>query len=457
VLITTFAGAWVIPGVILGASALARRATRDDDTISRAFLATLAAALVFIWLNFGPPAKLYSVVHSLPVFSHFRNPFKYWERVIPLLVTAGAVGLELAARRGVSFMARVVVAALLATAAIAWFRHPSHEPLTWLSGSCALLVLLTLVLRPPQDALRYILPLTILECIGVLAITQSPQRSKPYTFDRAESARLVIPDTHRVLPLSAGPNTHPYIRPLSLFYAATLDGYESASGHRFALTARRLTDFVNADITGRPFRGPQFERLLRSNWLRLADVGYLVVEHGDTFAYNAVKRRFPDAPESITEQATIFQIEPNWPRAHFASLQVASSSASVKDVLFGGSPITAVSVEGDRRTRTLPSARVDSLRWGGGDRIRAFVSAPQGGLLQFSTSYSSEWSARIDGRRAAVVPVNGMFAGVWVPSGARGVELVVRRWPLLIGLACALAGLALAFVLARKVSYAKLR
>jgi hypothetical protein len=446
VLIMTFVGAWVAPALVLGLGA-GHSESGDDARLRRAFLATLAAALLFVWLNFGPPAKLYSILHGLPVFSHFRNPFKYWERALVLLVAAGALGLELALRREPVRAWRLVVAGLLGAALVFWLQKPAKEPLTWLSGTCALLTIAALAFWPAARALRVIVPLTVIECVGVLAIAQSAQRSKPYVIDRQESSRLTFADTHRVLPLSAGPSAHPYTRPLSLFYAASLDGYESASGHRFALTSRRLTDYLNADITGRPFRGPQFERLLRSNWLRLADVGHLVVENGDLFAFDAVKRRFPEAPETITKYATIFHIEPNWPRAYFGTQQADTGSAAVKEILYGAAPISAVSVAGDARVRKLPPARVDSLAFGPG-RIAARVYAPAGGLLVFSTSYSSEWVARVDDRRLRVVPVNGMFAGVWVPPGAERVQLGLRSWPLLLGLAAALAGLLLTSAIA---------
>ena len=449
---TTFAGAWVLPGILLGALA-AWALRRTEVALVRLFIATMCVALFFVWLNWGNPYGLYTALHSLPVFNKFRMAFKYWERALPLLVLAGAIGLELTARRIPSWKERAVVLALLFIAIWAWARSPANEPLAWLTGSACLLTLLVLAVAPTHKAVRWIAPLSVAAAAGMIAIGHSEHRSKPYLLDRRADARPLIGDTTvRTLPLSAGPAEHPYTRPLGLFYAPTLDRYASATAHRYAYTSRRMTEHLPADVAGVPDRKRiKLPTLLRSNWLHQANVGHLIVAPDDTAAINEIRRVWPNAQQRATTRSIVYDIPVNWPRAYFATEQVPGNAAGIFETIFGPGALSAAAVDGDERRRTLPRAEIEALEWENG-RVRAKVTAPEGGLLVLSAAYSREWQATADGARTAVVPVNGMFAGVWVPAGAQSVDLSIRKWPVLLGLLGALAGLTWCLLLARSRS-----
>ncbi len=451
VMVTTFAGTWVVPGVVLGAGALLHQRTNIDGSQRRVFLVTLIVALLCIWLNFGPAGGLYSGLHSLPVWSYFRVPYKYFERAVPLLIVAAALGLEMAARREPPRYYALAVLFLAALAALAWALLPAREPLAWLAGATALLMLFTLAVLPAAGAALVLVPLVVVQSVAVIAITHAPHRSKSYAYDRRPDSRLLLaPTDQRVLPLSEGPPDHPYTRPLALFYAPTLDGYSSASGHRFALTSRRLHNVFTASVSGVPSRQKfPVGTLLHSNFLKLANVGYLVVATGDTALLGEIMRLLPSATQTITSEATIVHLGSPDSRAFFASDQWPGSAANTHELLFAPAPLFAASVEGDARRRALPEASIDDLAITR-HRFAARVSTPEGGLLVFSASYSKEWVARADGVRQPVVPVNEIFAGVWVPPGAELVTMHIRRWPLLVGLFCAVLGGLLCVVLVRQ-------
>jgi hypothetical protein len=450
VMVTTFAGAWVVPALLLGTAVVLHRRTNADAVQVRAFVVTALLGLLLIWLNFGPPGGVYSLLHALPVWSHFRVPYKYFERAVPMLVIAGALGLELAARSEPPRRYLLIVLLVTVAATAVWVAKPAHEPLVWLAGATALVTLLTLMVLPASGAALALVPLTIVQTVALIGITHADARSKAYLFDRRDDARLQVLDvTARVLPLSESPVNHPYTRPLALFYAPTLDGYASMSGHRFALTSRRWTDNFHASVSGVPARRkPTLDSLLRSNLLRLTHVGQLVVAPADTAALHAVVRAFPDAPSTSSAHARIFDVRTESPLAYFATEQVRDSTLAVRRILMSDTLTFAAVVSSDLRRRSLPAARVTGLRFGR-DRIAANVDAPDGGLLVFSTSYSREWRAVTNGGAAQVVPVNGVFAGVWVPPGTAHIELAIRRWPLFLGLALSLVGVGICILLSR--------
>ncbi|MEW5854981.1 MAG: hypothetical protein AB2A00_39765, partial [Myxococcota bacterium] len=62
-------------------------------------------------------------------------------------------------------------------------------------------------------------------------------------------------------------------------------------------------------------------------------------------------------------------------------------------------------------------------------KVRARVSAPQGGLLTYAATLLPGWYAHVDGAPAPVLRVNGIHMGVQLPAGAREVHLRYRpRW-----------------------------
>jgi hypothetical protein len=431
-LLNTFTGAWIVPALLLGIGVTLHCRRRADSLRLRVFWVTLIVAALFVWLSLGPKAGLFSLLHQAPVWSRFRDAYKYFERAVPLLVVAGALGLELAASYRPPRLYPLLSFLLCIASVVLWIALPAKEPLIWLA---AITVAVTL------------LGLALVQTIALIASTHSAQRSKSYAHDRRADARLPIADSRmRILPLSEGPPSHPYTRPLGIFFAPMLDGYASVSGHRFALSAARLNRMLQASVAGVPSRRREkLPTLLSSNFLKLADVAYLIVDQADTAADQAVRRAFPDAPVTATTHARIFSLTQRYPRVYFATEQITGNHAGLYHVLYGGAPLYAAAVEGDSRARALPPAQVLSSSWKP-DRIDVRVNAPEGGLLVFSTSYSPEWQADIDGGKARVVPVDDSFAGVWVPAAAQSVTLHVRKWPLYAGLGAAALGFLVLFL-----------
>jgi hypothetical protein len=312
--------------------------------------------------------------------------------------------------------------------------------------------LLAIAVLPHASAGPALALLAVVQAIAVVGITHSPGRSKSYAYDRDDAARLPLAESqHRVLPLSEGPTDHPYTRPLAIFYAPMLDGYPSASGHRFALSAARLNGTLHTSVAGVPTRRREpLPVLLTSNFLKLADVGHLVVDPADTAADHAVRRAFPRAAVTPTPHARIFHIGGGTPRAYFATNQVPGDHAGIYEALYGAAPLFSAALPGDKRRRVLPRATVLSWSWGR-DRAGARIDAPNGGLLVFSTSYSPEWQAAADGRKLTVIPVNDIFAGVWVPPGVNNVTMHIRRWPIFVWLIGAGLGFVLVVLGSRRV------
>lgn len=452
VLVLPFIGAWIVPGLLLGLGAARKRRALADQQL-RVFLITSAVGLAFVWLSLGHDAGLSALLHKAPLWQRFRDPYKYFERAVPLLVVAAALGLELAVRTRPSRLYSLMVLLLAVASAVLWVLYPAREPLILLAGITVIASLLAIAVLPHASSALALAVLAVVQAIAVVGITHTPGRSKSYAYDRNDAARLPLTDTlHRVLPLSEGPTDHPYTRPLAIFYAPMLDGYASASGHRFALSAARLNGTLHTSVAGVPTRRREsLPVLLASNFVKLADVGHLVVDHADTAAVHTVRRVFPYAAVTTTPQARIFHIGGGTPRVYFATDQVPGDYDGIYEALYGTAPLFSAALPGDKRRRVLPRASVLSWNWGR-DRASARIDAPNGGLLVFSTSYSPEWQANADGRKLTVIPVSDIFAGVWVPPGAENVTIRIRRWPLFVWLIGAGLGVALMLFGSRLIS-----
>jgi len=90
-------------------------------------------------------------------------------------------------------------------------------------------------------------------------------------------------------------------------------------------------------------------------------------------------------------------------------------------------------------------------------KIGLSVEAPGRRLLVVSESYHSGWRARVDGRPAEVLRVNGDFMGCVVEEGNHQVELVFRPAALVWGKALSLAGLTIGLCICAAAGVARWR
>ncbi len=77
------------------------------------------------------------------------------------------------------------------------------------------------------------------------------------------------------------------------------------------------------------------------------------------------------------------------------------------------------------------------------ERVIVRVDAPDNGVTVLCDTFDSGWSASINGKRAPILKVNGVFRGIATPQGAHEIVFRYRPWSLYIGMTCSCAILAL--------------
>lgn len=89
-------------------------------------------------------------------------------------------------------------------------------------------------------------------------------------------------------------------------------------------------------------------------------------------------------------------------------------------------PVAASAVVGLARPVTGTGGTVRSLA-GDPDHERWRVRSQSGGFLRVSAAFAQGWTARVDGGPVPVLPADGLFRGVVVPSGTHVVEFSYRN------------------------------
>ena len=82
--------------------------------------------------------------------------------------------------------------------------------------------------------------------------------------------------------------------------------------------------------------------------------------------------------------------------------------------------------------------------------LRVNVDMACKGLLVVSDSWYPGWRARVDGELTEIWRVNTAIRGVVVPAGGHTITMHYSSFSVYAGLACALAGLAIALVLQKR-------
>jgi hypothetical protein len=403
-------------------------------------------ALLIVVLSLGGHTPLYGWTFGIPLWSSFRWPFRLFLNAVPLLVTAGALALEiLASGRDVS-LRRIVPVAWSGIAAMMWLLLPG--PGTGAAIATGLLGLATIACLGWIDrpVARAGLAVTAVLAAGALFLfTHQGGRYKSYPDERPGSLdvkALGVSADYRVLPLSPSIPPGAALEELGLFHSATLNGYASVTGQRFAMTSMRLRNVLPTDDNGLLPRSmtPLF---LASHLMRSFNGRYALVARDDREMNEAVLRTGGYAPIGETAHARVYANADALPLMYFATeVRPFSPQALIRGLVRNQSAATCAFVEHPGAEGPLPAARVEWSR-SSAERVTGRLSAPAGGFLVVSMNASPDWIARVDGVRRPVRITNGTLIGLEVPAGARQVELTYAPESLLRGAWLAVAGVAL--------------
>ena len=446
--LAVFVGAWVPIALGAGFLLLLTRLRRRDPWYAGdepaplprldIQVAALGGAVSLLVLSLGDAGGLYFLLRQLPPWNDTRWAYRFLAPAMPFLVLSGALILEQLIRSR-AFMEIRVASALGAAAAVAtlFIAPPSSDP-AWIAATVAIGQIGVLGLRPhaPGEGLAttgiLLIPL-------MLSLARPPTHPKDYAAEAAPGftpTQLEVLRQHRVLPLSESTPQPQRVRVLGTYYSAMLDGYTSATGHRFGLSPRRVYEATPSNYDGVPFPEAA-RRALASDWPFVAGVGFLIVRRDDAPTHRMVRDTRPDASVAFeSEHAVVYAIELPGPPVLLVGRELANDSLPRRGAL----PRIP---RGNGRIRGL----VGEL-----PEVTFSVQAERPSVAVVSTLLSEELSIRLDDRRVRAVPVFGGFLGVEVPAGTHAVEIRIRRWPLRLGFVIAAGAMIAVLVTARLTS-----
>ncbi len=453
---TSYAGAWLVPALLLGSAALVRRRREErgalgasDALRTQAIVLLSVLGLLFLWLSLGSHGGLHPLTYDIPIWSRFRWPFKLYLRAMLLLGVAAALCLELLARRPFSVRRAACGIGLALLALLLWILRPA--PLTasggvvGIAGVASIALLGWLHVAAVRCAL---LGLAVAGSAAIPSLVSYPERFKTYGAERYGShgpAQLGISLDYRVLPVSPPTATSP-LQELGHYESATMNGYFSVTGTRSPLSMEALSEYLPAATHGVPTRS-RLPELLESHLLRSLNTKYALVARYDDPMRRLLARLPGYEKVAETEQAEIHANRDALPRVYLAGAIEPAAAGIRRGLIENRAPLRTAFVEGLEPVAGLPNGTVEGWTWQP-ERIAVEVSVPDGGFLVVSSSFSRHWKVTIDGAPGRLWRTNGLISGVQLPPGASRIELDYDGRPFRLGLALAGAGLVLAAAVA---------
>lgn len=452
---TSYAGAWLLPSLLLGFAAIfTRRRNHNGDAtgiaeaacleVKRAQAIFLLAALgiLLLWLSLGSHGGLHPLTHGIPVWSRFRWPFKFFLPAMLLLGVAAALCMEVLARRRFSAPRAACCVGLALLALALWILRPA--PLTASGVVAGIAGLLSISLLGWLHVERVRLALLLL-CIAGLAgmpsLVSYPERFKTYQGERYGShgaEEFGISLDYRVLPVSPSRGGS-FMQELGHFEAATMNGYFGLTGTRAPLLPDSFSQYMPVGIDGVPSRS-SLPAILGSHLLRSFNTKYVIAARYDQPARRLLGRLPGYEKIAETNVAQVYANRDALPRVYFATAINPKPGTIQRGLIENEAPLTAAFVEGLALEEELPVGVVHGWSWQH-ERISIDVSAPAGGFLVVSSSYSPDWRVSVDGVAGEPWRTNGVITGVRIPAGATRIELEYDARTLRVGLW--LAGLGL--------------
>ncbi|MBX3176442.1 MAG: YfhO family protein [Candidatus Hydrogenedentes bacterium] len=130
-------------------------------------------------------------------------------------------------------------------------------------------------------------------------------------------------------------------------------------------------------------------------------------------------------PVSGIEEAMNTLLSPDFDGASSVTVEASGKAwEALRDAL---APAGAPAGEGD------PGASVH-LRHESHETVEVRVESPRPGILVLADSYDPGWQARVNGKRAPILRVNGLFRGLYLPEGAHTVVFTYTPASVTIGL-----------------------
>ncbi len=446
-------GTW-LPLSLVSAFALSFRLRRKSKArrpinLGGAFRLNLAMAALFILFALGKAGVIYPLTYWIPVWSSFRWPLKFLPYAQLALGLAGGIGLEIACRNTAKarhVRVAVALACLSAGAALLVALGSAHlrtaSGLLSLAAAVGTLAGFVAISRPWGRALLVGSGLaSALAMAGLVQQKDMKSYTEPYASIGANE--LGIDTSHYVLPLSHhawGRNAPSSMQSHGLFHAATMNRYLCATGVTTGLApAWYLRWLPSSPWALLPAEASKI--LLQGSYLPALGIKYLIVSSQDEAMLQTVNQLPGVTKVTTCEEAQIYEFPQAAPLVYFASELGASSL--MNQVFFQAHSWngTALLDNPPATGKLPPGAQVQNATFKAGARVDIDVIAPDGGFLVLNQTYFPQWHARVDGKPAELLRVNGFVQGLAVPPGSRRVELRWRSSGLAHGLTAAVCGL----------------
>jgi hypothetical protein len=455
---TPYAGAWVMPALFLGLGAIAIRRRkrgeagtdvdpdrRREAELVQAIVLLSALGALLMWLSLGTHGGLHPLTYDIPIWSRFRWPFKLYLRSILFLAIAAALCMELLVRSRFSPSRAACCVGSAILALVLWIVQPAPVTPSGLAvgiGGLASIALLGWL--HVQWVRRLLLLVAVAGLGGMLSLVSYPERFKSYRDERYGSfgaAEFGISLDYRVLPVSPMQSGRS-LQELGNFESATMNDYFSLTGTRAPLLPASYSKYLPAGVDG--LLPPRLlPVILGSHLLRSFNTKYVIAAKYDRPVRRLLDRLPGYDKIAETKMAEVYANRDALPRVYFATSINPPPGTIQRGLIENRAPLTDAFVEGLAHEDELPVGIVQGWSWHH-ERISVDVSAPRGGFLVVSSSYSPDWRVTIDGAPGELRRTNGLITGVRIPPGASRIELEYDAWTLRAGLWLAGLGLATA-------------
>lgn len=441
VLFTVAGGAWCLPAIFAGLC-VGRSRSRADRHLLWLMLGIVVIAFVLLIFAMGEHTPIYGWTYEWPIWSRLRWPYKWIGYVLPLLTIAAALSVMRLAIGVTPRRCRILLVVWLLGALACYVKVGLHTPWAIMATVASLVSVGCIALIHRPAAQRAFVVVILIECFCILVISQHPQRYKAYrdqTYDPNWAQRFEIDTDYRVMPGSPSNPPGKYLNELGLFEVATLDGYRSLTGGRWALTSSLLETYLPSHGEGH-FPRHLLAPLLQSHLLRSYNTRYVIAHPDDKPLIDFLDKNEGWKLYHAEGVTHVYANENALPRAYFASHEYPGGDDAVRQGLINNQvPLRAAIVEDANAVVTLPSAEVIDAEWSP-SQVLLKVNAPNGGTLVASMCYNPRWHAYVDGELINVQRTNGAVMSVRVPSGAKLIKLKYRDAAFEQGLTCALVG-----------------